>query len=254
MTEELTTTQLPANVTTHGGELQVSAFTPDEMLHANAALIQWCTGKIAAVTAEAKELRQAYEHAKERKWKSATLAKHACLAERRIEFFEKMKLALEHGYYVVPNFPVEVFAIRTKKDAPALLMTTEFTSWKPSNRKTQFAQVLPTGQGEYQNPFPYVETYQTGKTNDKGTPEWKSYADQWEDIEFPLSMAKPQIMQAASRAMTLKLFDEIGILQDSKSGDPLIIGRIIDPRQTGSQFHRKHLSFIIAWHLDTKTL
>jgi hypothetical protein len=252
MSQELTA--IPSNVTTHGGEMQVSAFTPDEMLHANAALIQWCSGKIAAVTAEASELRQAYEHAKERKWKSETLRKHASLAERRVIFFEKMKLALEQGFYVVPNFPVEVFAIRTTKDSPAMLMTTEITSWKPNHSKTQFAQALPTGDGEYKNPFPLVETYETGRKSDKGTPEWKSYAEEWADIEFPLTMAKPQIMQAASRAMTLKLFDEIGILQDRKSGDPLIIGRIIDPRPTGSQFFRKHLSFIIAWHLDTKTL
>lgn len=252
MNTELTVPQ-SANIITRGDDLQVSAFTPDEMLHANAALIQWCDHKIGSLKAEHEELREAYDHAKEKKWKTSTLAKHSGLALKRVEFFVKMRSALQEGFYIVPNFPVTVFAIRTDKKEPLSLLTFETCIRAPGNAKTQTAGMLSEGGGEYRNPFPHVAEYKDG-TDDGGKQKWESFATGWQDLEFPISMSKPAIMQATSRAMALKIFDEIGILQESRSGDPIIIGRLIDPRPTASRHWKKHLSFVIAWHINTKVL
>jgi len=65
-------------------------------------------------------------------------------------------------------------------------------------------------------------------------------------------MAKPRIMEATSRAMALKIFDDFGILPAQRKGDPMIIARIIDPRSRS--YSDKHVSFLITWHLDTRTL
>lgn len=244
MNEQLTVAQ-PQGIVAEN--LQVSAFTPDEMLHANEALIIWCNQKIASVEAEQKELQEAYEHAKLRKWKTGTLHRHAGLALKRVEYFKKMKSALEHGYYIVPNFPISMFAIRTKREEPLKLI--KFGSWTPTLE--QHPEGLPMGEGEYQNPFPEVWTKaapQEGEAHRKAF-----WAEDWKDIEFPINMSKPQIMEATTRAMALNIFDEFGILPDPKpKRDPVIIGRLLDPRST--TYVKKHISFIIAWHLDTRVL
>lgn len=240
----------PQNISVHqDGSLQVSAFTPDEMLHANSALIQWCDGKIASLESEHKELSEAVEHAKLRKWKTSTLAKHANLSLKRIEYFRKMKGALEQGFYIVPNFPVTMFAIRTSREKPLRLAT--FSRW--GSTLEQPAQALPAGEGEYKNPLP--EVWQSACPTEKEPDRKEYWAEFYKDIEFPINMAKPQIMEAVTRAMALNIFDEFGILPDPKpKRDPVIIGRIIDPRSVSYSTQKKHISFIIAWHLDTRVL
>lgn len=251
MSEKLTITAQGAQIIPTGGNLQVTATTPEEMLHSNAALIEWCVNKIATTKAECQELCEARDHAKARKWKHQTLAKHAALSEKRVDFFVKMHDALVAGFYIVPNFPVQVFAIRTEATKPASLYT--ISRYRGDDSKIQHAEALSEGEGEYRNPFPIISERYYGK-DDQQRDLYRAIATEWDKLEFPITMAKPRIMRATSRAMALKVFDEIGILQESKSGDPIIIGRMIDPRPTSSKLFRKHLSFIIAWHLDTKVL
>src|SRR5690349_13600952 len=104
-----------------GPEMSLSATTPTEMVDCQRGLIEWCRRKILAVKAEAEELLAAYKSAKEKKWKVSTLRRHATLAERRVEYYSKIKAALEQGFILVPNFPVTMFAIRTTQEEPASL-------------------------------------------------------------------------------------------------------------------------------------
>lgn len=237
------------------GQLEVTATTPDEMLHANTALIAWCDQKITTLEAESKELMDAYDHAKAKKWATGTLKKHADMALKRVEFFGKMRSALVEGYYIVPNFPVSMFAIRTDRKKPLHLVANSNRNWGLPTH-TQQAEGLPQGEGEYRNPDPFVST------RNIGTPDCpnrtQSWAHSWDPtLDFPLTMAKPQIMEATSRAMALNIFDEFGILPEDakvtrKRQDPLIVGRILDPRST--KYDRKVLTFVIAWFLDTKVI
>jgi len=235
-----------------GSELEVTATTPDEMLHANAALIRWCEQKINSLKVDHIELDEACKHAKEKKWKSATLKRHADLAKKRVDFYEKVKAALEAGFYIVPNFPVNLFAIRTNKTSPLKAWTTCSHNYKPSETHRQHAQQLSAGEGQYKDPNPAAYVWESGKTQ-QGTSIWHSGNLEWDQMEFPLSMSKPVIMEATSRAMALKIFDEFGILEQGRTGDPLIVGRMIDPRST-SKLWPRHLTFIVAWHLNTKTI
>lgn len=231
--------------------VEVTASTPDEMAASQTALIQWCDSKIATIKAEATELLADYEAAKAKKWKTSTLRKHANLADLRVTFYMKLKKALELGYMIVPNFPVSLFALRTLKDDPK--RNPVYTTWNhhPGDFE-QKTETLPDGVGEYKNPFPAVRNidYTMAESKQKNI---HSCADSWRELEFPLTMAKAHIIEAVNRSMAIKLFDDFGILPAAHiKRDPLIVARLKDPRST--KYNERYVSFIVAWHLDTKVL
>ncbi len=256
MSTQLATSNAPV-VAVKGDEIEVSAATPNEMAQSQVALIMWCERKIALMRAEAKELRDSYKIALERKWAHSTLKRHADLADKRVTFYEKMLTALQHGYIIVPSFPVEVFAMRSTRDKPLRLAA--FAGKWDSSTKEQHATARPAGEGEYKNPFPtifyrdYSKDMLTQEQIAAGNVKREYYAEAWKDMEFPMNMAKPNIMEATDRAMALKLFDDLGVLPGTRRNvDPIIVGRLLDPRST--KYNRRFVSFIIAWHLDTATL
>lgn len=248
---QLTTTQPVGS-----GDLVLSATTPVEMQECQLGLIEWCRRKILAVRADAEDLMAAFREAKQRKWKTSTLQRHAGLAAKRVQFYEKIMAALENGFILVPNFPVQMFAIRTDRDEPKRDYYTYQSSYKPNPNKEQKGEALPAGEGEYQNPFPVVVQKIHQQSDGKGGTKtlWETWAEAWADLDFPINMAKAHIMQATDNAMALKIFDELGVLPSPyKKKDPLIVGRIRDPR--ASKHDRDGVvTFIVAWHLDTRTL
>lgn len=258
MTPEPNPDQIPATaaiVPVSGGNLELSASTPDEMVQCHSAMIEWSHRKLALVRNEAKELRDAYTYAKKMKWKNDTLKRHADLADKRVVFYEKFKAALEAGYCVVPNFPVTLFAIRTDKKKPKA----DYNYYRYVNNHNfqQEPKLLSEGEGEYKNPQPIVlEGEQQQCTLQDGTKFLKTeaWADRWTDLEFPANMARLHVMKAATRAMALKIFDEIGMLPEDgkRNPDPLLIGRLIRP--AASKDWRTTVSFIIAWHVSTNEL
>ncbi len=76
--------------------------------------------------------------------------------------------------------------------------------------------------------------------------------DEWKELEFPLQMAKLNIMEATNRAMALKCFDDFGIMPGKKKEDPIIVARLRDPRST--KYWEKWITFMVAWHLNTRDL
>jgi hypothetical protein len=72
------------------------------------------------------------------------------------------------------------------------------------------------------------------------------------EIDFPVTMTKAHIMQAVDRAMAIKIFDDFGCLPGHhKKRDPIIVGRLRDPRPASWTNPQRWISFILAWHLDT---
>lgn len=220
--------------------IQLTALLPDQMMVAQEQLIEWCQRKIFSIEAEVTELKESIEHATASKWSTRTLKNQQAKAEKRMLFFDKMKEALKAGYYIVPNFPVDLFAIRTNREDPLQKGSTFF-----SDNKRQDAQELPVGEGEYKNPFPIVVT-ESEQVGDKM--KHYSYAEAWNDLEFPVTMLKPEIIQATNRAMALEIFDQFGVLPQTRKEDPIIVGQIINK----SGYNSKTISFMIAWHFDTK--
>lgn len=222
-------------------DIQLTATIPMEMVNAQQQLVTWCDAKLMSLRVESKELNEATEHAKAMKWKSATLEGQYKRSLKRISYYEKIKAALLEGYYIVPNFPIQMFAIRTNSKSPKGFSNSYWGSFQ------QDAQQLTIGDGTYRNPMPIVEREKI-QSGDKT--ESQSFPTSWDDFEFPITMAKANIMEATSRAMACKIFDRIGIMPDIRDRDPVIIGQIF-LKQGHSE---KVVSFMIAWHLNTNVL
>ena len=71
-----------------------------------------------------------------------------------------------------------------------------------------------------------------------------------EEIDFPFKLAKPQVLDAAARAMAFKIFDDIGMLPTHRGADPMIIGRV----EYREGYHRKFISFLITWFINTSEI
>ena len=76
-------------------DISLTAVLPQEMVAAQTQLIAWCENKIAVERADVDELRLATDHAKSHKWKSATLESQWKKALKRLEYYVKIKIALE---------------------------------------------------------------------------------------------------------------------------------------------------------------
>jgi hypothetical protein len=236
--------------------IEVTAENADEMGQCQEALIHWCVMKVANMRHQFDELTESFKLAVKRKWKSEVLKRHAALAEKRVNFYERVLIALKEGYQIIPDLPATVFAIRTDRKKPATLYRyhrERHSDSPPFADKEQEPKALPAGEGEYKNPLPTVLCDYKGKdSEDRDVHCWATWADRWKDIEFPIQMAKPKIMKAATRAMALKIFDELGIFPEDKKKDPIIIARMKVP--SNYRFNNRYVSFVVAWHLNTRDL
>src|SRR5436190_12111210 len=236
---------------TEGGNVELTAIIPEEFQLCQNALIDWCKRKIALMKREQAESEENLAHALKSHWRTVPFKRSADMFKKRAEFYSKMLIALEAGYTIVPNMPLQLFAVRTdRKSVPWNLVS--YQSQVPDIE----AKSLPEGEGKWVNPIPFVKKIIDDDGKGNAVEKWS--ADSISDeIEFPLVMAKPQIMAATSRAMALNIFDEFGILPDnSVKGDPMILAQIIDPRNIGwgGTRNKKRVTFLIGWHIDTRSL
>lgn len=224
--------------------IELTSTLPHEMEQCQVQLIDWCKRKIAELQHDLEDLNGAYEHAKKQKWKTVTLKNHSLKCSKRILYYEKVLAALEAGFVIVPNFPVTVFAVRTSKGLPKYIEV-KTPGWHPDRKSSMStpADKLPIGEGEYKNPIPEVSS-----SHDSVAEKTTWYPVDWQEMDFPINMAKPRIMEAATNAMALKIFDDLGVLPSPyKREDPMVIARILNP--FGSP-----VSFLVAWHLNTRDL
>jgi len=125
------------------------------------------------------------------------------------------------------------------------------------------------GEGQYVSPDPTITERELIRT----TTEGKNVSDGWayrpqdfEEVEFPIAIKHPRVMAETSKAMALTVFDEVGIIVDREAwwgrktvesahskvpkGDPMIVGVIRSPKR--SRWDDRKISFLIAWHVDTR--
>lgn len=227
--------------------VQVIARNPAQMIKSQAAVIEWCDRKIEATIIEVADLTENYEIARQNKWRSRPWKQRMKLQERKRSFYEKVKAALEAGYYMIPPFPVDIFAIRTDRKKP----NTTDSGWYG----TQFLQkprLLPEGQGEYVSDRPLIfQRTETVKNNDGTTKEVTHYwPKEFQDVDFPFGFAKPAVLKAASEAMARKLFDQMGVLPiRRRDGDPMIVGQIVHPNK-----RFEYVTFFVAWWMNYEDL
>lgn len=253
-------TQDAVKVTESSGDIELSAGTPHQMISAQINLIGWCRAKINSLLADLSDLKDAADHAKRNKWKAAPLERQVRVTEKRVDYYRKIVAALEAGYFIVPNFEATIFAVRTDHKKPLAMIN---SNWSLRRQTAEQQPPKPIGEGEYKNAVPILQKRQHRRFDAKGNEvEYENWwAESWDEFEFPLVLAKPELMNATTRAMALKIFDDLGITpresQDQSystvrvKGDPMIIGRILGPKIGYAQ---KKVSFVIGWYLDTKDI
>lgn len=231
--------------------ITVLACNPTEMQGAQQQLVDWARQRILAA-------RQDVDDA-ERSLKAARIAGmgtsrfKSALARRRkqLAYCEKISRALDEGYYIVPPFPVDVFAIRTNRRKP---------KWeKSADRWSGFRQdnyrghpILPSGEGQYVSPNPEIWSRMEWRAAKDGTQNQVEvyYPKELQEVEFPFTMVKPEIVEATGKALQNKIFDRIGVLPASQGADPIICGQILKPNRS----YYDPVTFFIAWWWDTETL
>jgi hypothetical protein len=226
------------------------ALTVTEMVAAQNALSEWCEKKLDQVNGELKDALANVKLAKSRKWKSAPFESLATRIRGQIKFYEKVKIAVEHGYLVVPNLPVDAFAVRVSRDEPADTVT---SSWHEA-RTVAATSNLAAGEGAYVSNEANTKTIDDG-TDDTGRQLVSYFPTNYREIAFPVAIAKPRIIDATQQAMELRVFDRIGLVggrgnETAARGDPIVVGQIFRKRGWGEQT----LTFFIAWWFNWEHL
>lgn len=226
---------------------QLIAMSAADMPEVQANLIGWLDKRVADHQDDLDNIKTNLDIAKKNKWRQEGLKRAVKMAEKLMTYYEKVRAAVKEGCVIMPPFPgMEVFAIRTNRKGPVKNTGT----W----HHEQSGGVLPQGKGEYRSADPEVYEHQVeyegrdGKTLTKR----ETWAENYRDVAFPVALVKPQIMEATSRAMAMKLFDEIGILPVDgrrRGNDPIIMAKINDPRPS-----KDGIYFFLAWWLDPETI
>lgn len=230
---------------TTGRTQTLVALSPHDVGPAQVNLAVWCRGKIAALGSELREHRQNLRHAQASKWKVTPWQSLVSKTKRRMVYYAKIKSAVEAGYLVVPNFDIDVFAVRTVRHTPP-------QEW---DRTTAQPDLSPAGRGRYVDDVVFsYETTETIGNKDGSTRTVKHDVPTRYDLypDIPLRGVKPIILDATQRAMALRIFDQIGVVK-ARRQDPIIVGQIIDPDNNG-KYWKKTVTFFVAWWLDPETL
>lgn len=237
-------------------DLRLVALHPGQLEACQQQLIGWAQAKLQAERQKCEELKENVRIATVAGMRTELIIKHLNSATRRAQFFEKVGEAVKAGYYIIPNMPMDVFAIR-RKTAPQKSRTNTYDkeqTWgHHDNLQPIEPSVLPVRVGDYENPQ-LVEKYRTGTYADGGKDKvfYQTTSDGFRDeIDFPFALAKPEVLTATQQALALKIFDEIGVMpaRREKRSDPMVIGRIRNPSRKHDR--DRDVSFLIAWFLDT---
>lgn len=237
-------------------KIHAVAINATEMAEANSQIREFLTGKIAALSAEREEISNAGMVAAENGWKTGTLTAVEKRLMAQVGYYEKLLLAVDAGYTIVPNMPCDQFAIRVSRRRPAEGAHHNSSKYGYSDPfiADEKAQTLAAGEGRYESPKQLVETTRVKEEADPKSPVYHVTVRPtgFDTIEFPFAAAVPVVMTATQAALALKLFDRIGIVpqQVRRDMDPIILGQIV-LRQNGRE---RVASFLIAWHLDLRTL
>lgn len=239
------------------------AVNATEMANAKDGIKKWLEAKVLSVEAEVTQLQETIDAAIRHKWKSSGFKSQLQREKQKQLYYQKLLSAVHAGFTVVPNMPCSVFAIRVKRDDPKFQYqegksTGSYLSAAPTVQDEKEDR-LPIGQGEYRSPDQefYENRYMQKELKDGKEVQMhvvEQYCDGWQDIEFPLAIAHPVVMDATAAAMAMKIFDRIGVVPQTARkgyrGDPIVLGQII--HKVGST--EKVTSFLLAWYLDVRTL
>lgn len=225
-------------------DLVVLARNPEEMVSAQQSLIAWFEQKLDIEKAQLAECEENLANAKKLKVRTAGWARQVALARGRVNYYDKGLAALQEGYAIVPDFPVQVIAVKVKDKVP-----TRRSYIGHGVPDVEAVTKLKQGEGHYVDPYP--ETRTTSYETSEGRTRYSTEPTFYREVDFPFKLVRPQILSDLGVAMKRRIFDEIGVLPGrTRNPDPILVGRIL--RKDGP--HTKVLSFLITWWIDTRTL
>jgi hypothetical protein len=233
----------------------IFAKNPEEMQASQERLAAWFQGRVALAKQELTEAEENLEQAKKRKWATRGWSRQASLARGRVNFYEKCEAALKEGYCIIPDFPTQVFAVRTSRKKPMKNTRTRL-DWTP-DLPDQRSDGSPVGEGEYKSADANEHETHRQVEDAKGDKRTQvtTWAGSFRPPDFPMKRVKTQILDATGKAMAKKIFDEIGVLPARRSQhrarDPIVTGRIV--RREGP-FTEIALTFLISWWIDVRDL
>jgi hypothetical protein len=228
-------------------EKTVIATTPSAMVAAQTKLLGWLDTKLAACDEERKEAEALLVQLRMSRTSTTHADRLLDNCRRRERFYQKVRAALDAGYYIVPPFDCQVFALRTDRASPP---ANEGQGKWPGEAKR--VPALAPGAGEYVHPEPLREWSHEHKRQAKdGQMVTDTYYrdTEWKEVEFPVKAMKPELIEAASRAMQTKIFDALAIAPPYRAADPIIVGQIKHWKS-----NRTPLTFFVAWWLDEKDI
>ena len=228
-------------------DFTVFANNPADMVGAQKSMILWAARKIQAEKGELAEAQRNLDAAKAHKWSPTAWQGQVKKIEAKIDFYRKIKMALEAGYYIVPPFPIDIFAIRTNASGPRPKW--QRNKWRDHHE--QKARMMAPDTGRYVSPDPRLTSMAFNESDGNGgtrsVVHWRP--DEFTAADFPFKLAKAEIMEATRAAMALRVFDQMGALPTHRAPDPIICGQILMPHKKGQA-----VTFFVSWWLDTKTL
>jgi hypothetical protein len=227
--------------------LALVALTPGDMPAQQQRLSEWCDRKIALVERELGTWVALQDEAIQGGFKYASYTAGVNRTAKRVDYYRKIKAAVDAGYLIVPNMPTRTFAVRVKRAKPSSLR-------REYQGTAQHAtpDLLPAGEGRYVDETNVTDSEEYADTNYKGEPITKTryFSTEFdEEVDFPLQGVMPEVLRATSRAMALRLFDQLGVVQNDGGRDPIVVGQLLDPKG-----NRRLTTFFIAWWLNTATL
>lgn len=96
----------------------IIALNPGQMQEAQATTLAWVDAKIAGAQADVEAAESTVATLRAYGLKPDTAEGQLNKAAKRVRFYRKVRAALALGYYIVPPFPLQLFAIRTDQQVP----------------------------------------------------------------------------------------------------------------------------------------
>ena len=225
----------------------IAALSASEMASTQTQLRGWCLNKLRSLAGEYREQRENFNVAKAAKWKTSAWETAMRKTKKRLVFYGKVFAAVKAGYVIVPNFDAEVMAVRVTSRKPRHVSSS--SRW--GIQVAEPGAHLPVGTGRYVDDTLFVrdESYEV---SDASRQSGKRKVDLFvtegfdADIDFPIAVVKPIVMEATQRAMALKIFDKIEVAGAPRK-DPIVLGRVCGDGG-------KVITFFVAWWLDVETL
>jgi len=235
----------------------IVARSPAEMERSRAAMLDWVGERLLEARADASEIEATLDRAVAVGWSTKGLDATLRRAQRLLTFYEKVEKAIEAGYYLVPNFDVDVVAVRTsKKRAPEEDVLRSSKGYGGPRTPEVLPDGSPAGEGRFVHHLPTVSRWDETIKTEK-TPQGETFhmmrVDDFRDPNFPLVFAKPMVMEDIQRAMKERVFDELAISPSRANvnrGDPMVIGRIVFRHNR----EERRVSFLVTWFLDLREL